>query len=318
MLIELFDIVGPIMAITAIGYLLGRSSVEFQTRTLSNAVLLVATPCLIFSSLTALHVTFDTLREMASAALLCIGVAGALGLLALTLTQSPVRSYLPTLMMPNSGNMGIPLVVLTFGDSALALAVAYFFVVAIVQNTLGLAIYSGSFSAKSLLKQPLIYAVLAVLFVTWTGLTVPAVVSSTTEILGGMMVPSMLLLLGASLATLQVADLRPALIVSVGRLSIGLVTATIVISLLGLSGTVAGIVFLMATMPTAVLMFVFADRYQRNAKQVAGTVVVSTVMTLVCLPLLVWGGLKIAANGDEITQLRPMPQVVDTRPATKG
>jgi predicted permease len=199
--------------------------------------------------------------------------------------------------MANSGKMGIPLVVLAFGEAALPLGVAYFFVVAIVQNTVGLAIYSGSFALSSLLRQPLIYAVLAVLLVTTTGLPVPQVVAATTDILGGMMVPSMLLLLGASLATLQVADLRPALIAAFGRLLIGFVTALVVIKLLDLSGIVAGVVFLMATMPTAVLMFVFADRFQRNAKQVAGIVVVSTVLTLTCLPLLVWGGLKISENG---------------------
>lgn len=306
MLIQLFDILGPIICITAIGYWLGRSTVEFETRTMGNAVVLVATPALIFSTLTSLKVSSETMAEMAGAAFLCVTIAGLLGLLVLIVTRAPIRSFLPPLMMPNSGNMGLPLVVLTFGEAGLPLGVAYFFVIALVQNTLGITIYAGSFRLSTLLRQPLIYAVLAVMVVTWTNVQVPQVVLTTTEILGGMMVPAMLLLLGASLATLKVEDLRPALLVAIGRLLIGIATAFAVINLLGLSGTVAGIVFIMATMPAAVLMFVYAERYQSNAKQVAGSIVVSTLLTFACLPALVWGAVEISGGklGGEIDEIQ--------------
>jgi predicted permease len=294
----MIDIIGPIALITMIGYFLGKSSVALETRTLSNVVILVATPALIFHSLTSVAVTRETIGMMSGAALLCVSISGVLGLLVLLASGGAVRSFLPPLMFPNSGNMGLPLIALSFGPQGMQLGVAYFFVLALVQNTVGLSIYSGSVRLGSIVRQPLIYAVLAVLIVTWTGIKVPQIVLVTTQILGGAMVPSMLLLLGASLATLRVADLGRAVWVATGRLAIGLVSALAVIMLLDLDGVAAGVVFVMATMPTAIISYVFAERYQRDAKQVAGSVVVSTLLTFLCLPALIWGGLALAQDAD--------------------
>ncbi|CUH68065.1 auxin efflux carrier [Thalassovita gelatinovora] len=297
MLIQMVNILGPILAMTLIGYVMGRSSLGLETRTLSTVVILVATPALIFNTLTSLHVTPETIGRMAAAALLCLSLAGGLGLAVLLLVGGSVRSFLPPLMLPNSGNMGLPLVVLAFGSEGMQLGVAYFFVVALVQHTVGLSIYAGTLRLRALARQPLIYSVAAVLLVTWFDLPVPQILLTTTEMLGGMMIPAMLLLLGTSLASLQIADLRPALMVAVGRLLIGVLSAAIVIFVLGLSGVAAGTVFLLATMPTAIISYVFAERYQRDARQVAGSVVVSTLLTFVCLPVLVWTALEISGGG---------------------
>jgi hypothetical protein len=51
-------------------------------------------------------------------------------------------------------------------------------------------------------------------------------------------------------------------------------------------------------MPYAIISYVFAERYQRDAKQVAGSVVVSTLLTFLCLPALIWGGLALAQDAD--------------------
>lgn len=296
MLIEMVNILGPIAIITLIGYLLGRSNVGVETRTLSNVVILIATPALIFFTLTSMDVSVNTIKTMAGAALLCVTIAGLIGLVVLAVAGGPIRSFLPPLMLPNSGNMGLPLVVLAFGTEGLELGVAYFFVIALVQSSVGLSIYAGSLHLSVILRQPLIYSVLAVLLVTWTGFPVPEIVTVTTEILGGMMIPAMLLLLGASLATLQISDFRPALMVAIGRLAIGLISAFLVIRILDLEGVKAGAVFLLATMPTAIVTYVFAERFQHNARQVAGSVVVSTLFTFVCLPLLVWTALEISGH----------------------
>lgn len=296
MLMQMIDILGPIIIITGIGFAMGRSSLGLDTRSLGTIVIMVATPALIFHTLTSLEVTGDTVRTMSVAALVCVVTAGGLGFLGLRLLGGSVRSFLPPLMLPNSGNMGLPLVLLAFGEAGLQLGVAYFFVVSMLQHTVGLSIYAGALRPSVLLRQPLIYAVASVLIVMWTGIKVPNVIMVTTEILGGVMIPAMLLLLGTSLATLQVSDLGPALFVAVGRLVLGLVSALLAITLLGLQGTAAGIVFLLASMPTAIFNYVLAERFQHNPQQVAGSVVVSTLLTFACLPFLVWIALQIAGG----------------------
>ncbi|MGJ8571956.1 MAG: AEC family transporter [Hoeflea sp.] len=291
---EVFNILGPIVIITLIGYFLGRSSLGLHSQTLSTIVILVATPALIFNTLTSLHVNPLTIGTMATAALVCLAIAGLLALLAIWVFGGSLRSFLPGLMLPNSGNMGLPLVALAFGDEGMRLGISYFFVVALFQHSVGLSITAGSIRLKSLAQQPLIYSVILVLIVTFLDLPVPQLILTTTEMLGNMMIPAMLILLGSSLASLQVTDFRPALAMAVGRLVIGLISAVAVIYLLDLSGIVAGSVFLLATMPTAIVTYVFAERYQQNPQQVAGGVVLSTVLTFCCLPALIWAALRIS------------------------
>lgn len=318
MLMQMFDVLAPIAIITAIGYWLGRSSVGLETRGLSSMVLLVATPALIFHTLTSLDVTPETIKLMSGTAVLCISVAGILALIVLLTFGGPVRSFLPPLMLPNSGNLGLPLVLLAFGPEGLKLGVAYFFVVSLVQHTIGLSIYAGSIQVSAVLRQPLIYSIAAVLLVLSTGIPVPDFVLVTTELLGGMMVPAMLMLLGASLATLQVTDLRPAVLIAVARLVVGIVSAFVVITVLDLKGMTAGVVFLLATMPTAMVNYIYAERYQHNPRQVAGSIVTSTVVTFVCLPVLVWTALGISQDDPGERHDASVSLVVRSAETSKG
>ncbi|WP_153768980.1 AEC family transporter [Labrenzia sp. CE80] len=290
-MLHLLNILGPISIITFIGYVMGKSTLGLHSRTLSSIVILVATPALIFHTLTSMHVSSGSLEIMALAAAGCMALSGLLGLLLVWGTGASVSGYLPGLMLPNSGNMGLPLAILTFGDEGMKLGAAYFFVVAVIQHSVGVSIAAGTVSLSHLLRQPLIYSIFLVLAVTILELPVPQVVLKTTEMLGGMMVPAMLILLGNSLATLKVTDLKPAMAIAVGRLGLGVVSALIVIYALDLTGTVAGVTFILATMPTAIVTYVFAEQYHRNSNQVAGAVVVSTLLTFLSLPAIIWAAL---------------------------
>ena len=294
---QIFNVVSPIFAITIIGYVLGRSNNDIDSRTISSLVLLIATPCLVFSTLTSLQVEPTALLIMAMSAVLCVSIAAAAAVALLHLLGMSYRTFLPCLIMPNSGNIGLPLVLLAFGDKGLALGISYFFVIALLQYTVGAAISSGEYRIGDLARQPLVYSIGLVVVVLVSGVKVPAMVATTTQLLGGMMIPAMLILLGTSLARLSVSDLRPAIIMALARLGIGIPTGLAVIGLLSLSGIQAGIVFLMASMPPAIVTYVFAERYRSDAQQVAGAVVVSTMLTFAVLPVILWATLRISGAG---------------------
>lgn len=296
-MMQLVNILGPITLITFIGYVLGRSSVGLQSRTLSSLVILVATPALVFNTLTSMNVAVGTIAKMSGAALLCVAIGGVMAAIGVKVFGGPWRSFLPSLMLPNSGNMGLPLVVLTFGPEGTRLGISFFFAIALIQYSVGLSISSGSLRLKDMVQQPLLYSVALVLLVTTLEIPVAQVILTTTEMLGGMMIPAMLILLGTSLATLTVSDLGPSLAMAVGRLLIGLATSFAVIFLLDLEGVAAGTVFLMGTMPSAIVTYVFAERFEQTPKRVAGAVVMSTVLTFCCLPALVGTALWMAEGG---------------------
>ncbi|WP_114283997.1 AEC family transporter [Candidatus Halocynthiibacter alkanivorans] len=291
---EMLNVLGPVVLITLIGFLMGRSKIDLHAGTLSTTVILVATPALIFSTLTSIGVSIEMLLNMAASAFLSVTIAAVLGLIVVKVSGFSLRTYLPSLMFPNSGNMGLPLVLLAFGEEGLRLGVSYFFVIALLQHSVGFSIASGSYRIVYLLKQPLIYAVAGVVLVVSTGIEVPEVILTTTDILGGMMIPAMLIMLGNSLAGLSIADFRPAIIIACARLVIGVLSALIIIRLLSLEGPVAGTVFVMATMPTAIVTYVFAQRYRPDPGKIAGAVVASTLLTFLCLPVLLWGAGQLA------------------------
>jgi predicted permease len=293
---ELLGILGPVAIITAIGWLFGRSEIGLHARTLSTLVLMVATPSLVFHTLVSMDISLGTMARMGGAAVACVSIAGLLSLLALVAVRARVRLFLPSLMLPNSGNLGLPLAALAFGEEGLKLGVSYFFVVALIQYSAGMMIASGSMNLREFFRQPLLICVLLVIVVTGLDITLPEVVMSTTEILGGMMVPCMLILLGSSLATLDVSDMKAALLVAAGRLVFGLCSAVAVVWLFGFDGVAAGVVFLLAVMPSAIVTFVFAERYQKDARAVAGAVVMSTVVTFCFMPGLIWIALRLGSG----------------------
>jgi hypothetical protein len=292
-LVDLFGVIAPILIMVAIGFVIERRGVTLDTETLGLLVMLVGTPSLVFSSLTTADIPLEAIKRITLSASLVVLAAGLMTLAVLKLARLDVRAFLPAVTMPNSGNLGLPLVFFAFGSEGLAIGVAYFFVIAIIQYTVMAAIIAGDFRLGRLLREPLIYSVIAVIAFKMTGVQPPQVVADTTRILGGMMIPVMVVLLGISLAGLKVTDLPLSIGLAVLRLVIGCISGLLIVAALGLTGVEAGSVFLMASMPTAIVTYVFALRYGNAPRRVAGLVVISTVLTFCVLPGLLWLALRI-------------------------
>jgi len=293
---QILTITAPVFCIVALGYLWARWQQKFDSETLTNLVVKVATPCLVFTSLTQLNLGLQTISTMATAAACSLLLCALIGSAILKLSGLPQFTYLASLMHPNTGNIGLPLAFMAFGKEGLALAVAYFIVISISQYTVGYGITAGTLSVKRFFQQPLLYAVLVSLIVVSLDIQIPVWIAKTTELMSGLVIPSLLMVLGYSLAELKVGDVKLALYVSVVRLVMGIVVGYSVISILGLNGTQAGVVFLLSVMPVAVFNFVFAKHFNRSPEKVAGVIILSTLMVFSLLPGLVWISVKISQS----------------------
>lgn len=296
MLAKIFTVVAPVFAVVGLGYLWARTDQKFDSETLTNIVLKVATPCLIFSSLTSLEISLLTVGTMAFAAALGLVIAAGVGCLVLKHLGLSYSTYLPSLMHANSGNIGLPLVLMAFGDEGLAMGVSYFIVNSISQYSIGYGISAGSFSFTRLFKQPLNYAIVMSLLVMGFSLHVPEWIANTTELLGGLVIPALLLVLGHSLAQLKITDLRLSFQLAMVRLILGLCMGFLIVWVLQLEGPQAGVVFLMFTMPVAVFNVVFAKHFNRSPEKVAGLVVLSSLIVFALLPVFVWISLWLAGQ----------------------
>ena len=287
MLSQIFSVIAPVFLIAGIGFLWAKRGMPFDNTTISSLVMNVGSPCLVFSSLTRIHLEGSAFTSVLLASVGILIGALVLGAGLLMLLRQPMRTFLPSLVHPNTGNMGLPLALMAFGDTGLALAISYFFVNSVSQYTLGLTISSGRFSPAQLIRQPIIWSVAFALLVRETNVQVPDFLANTTQIAGGLVIPAMLLMLGNSLASLKIAGLGIASIIAVARLALGFGLGLAMISLLKLEDDVAGVVIMQATMPAAVFNYVFAERYGQQPENVAAVILISTVISFLTLPALV-------------------------------
>lgn len=283
---QLFTIIAPVILCVAVGYGWARLGRPFDPGFATTLVSGIGAPCLIFSALTRLQVSAEALGVIALASFCCYAGMALLSLIILRLARLPAHSYLPALMFPNGGNVGLPLCLLAFGSEGLALGIAWFAIGAVGQFTVGVSIAAGSFSPRSLARQPLIYTLAIALAFILANTKPPEFIARTTEILGGMLIPLMLLSLGASLATLTVSRPGRAFALSLVRLLGGFAVGLAVAWLFGLTGAARGVLLIQSAMPVAIFNYLFALRYEREPADVAGMIVITTLLSFLTLPAL--------------------------------
>lgn len=286
MIDQLLNVVAPVFIAIALGWSWVKLGYAYDTALISALVMTIGAPCLIFSTLSSLHISLHLLGQMGIATLIALALFGLIGGIALKVSGLPQRTFLPPLIFANIGNMGLPLCLFAFGKAGLALGIVIFAVVSAGQFTLGVWLYSGAVSPTYLLRFPIVYSVLLALLVLLAGVRVPVWLAKTTQLLGDFSIPLMLLTLGVSLARHRVANLPRALSLSVLRLGMGFGVGVLVAWLMGFTGIARGVLILQSSMPVAVFNYLLSERYNRSPSESAGLVVTSTVLSLLLLPLL--------------------------------
>jgi predicted permease len=267
---------------------LGETGAIHDVDLVTTLVTNIGAPCLVFHTLANLELGAKSLATMMAATLAVLAACAALGAAVLRLAGLPQRAYLPALVFPNTGNMGLPLCYLAFGDAGLALAIGVFTVYSAAQFTLGMSLASGTVSLAALARVPLLYAVPLALAFLLAGTPPPAWINATTQLLGGLTIPMMLITLGVSLASLGVGSLPRSLALAALRLVAGFVVGAAVAAVAGLDGAARSVLIVQATMPVAVFNYLFAARYNTAPAEVAGAVVLSTILSFATLPALLW------------------------------
>lgn len=288
-LTDLFAVIAPVFLLAATGFTWAKSGRAFDTNQLTPIITNIGTPCLILSSLMKTAPDFANLGVMAGAALMAMTAMAVIGFTVLKLAGLPMRAFLPALIFPNNGNMGLPLCMFAFGEKGLALGIAYFVMLPLTQFTLGQAMASGHMSVLKLLKTPVVWAVILSLLLLGTDTQLPRWAANTINLTGQFTLPLMLMALGVSLARLEVRSLGRSLVLSCLRVFGGLALGIAIATVLGLEGVAFGVVVIQTAMPVAVFNYLFAQLYNNHPEEVAGMVVISTVVSFVSLPfILAW------------------------------
>lgn len=289
MLSELIAILAPIVISVLIGFIWGRSGTDYPADFVSRIVMYVGTPCLTISAMSKVEVDASVMGEVMLATAIAMAAMGVMGWLLLRSLKLDIPTYLPPLIFPNNGNMGLPLCLFAFGQLGLALALGSFMVMMIATFTVGLLIVSeGGWGDrfKDMVRQPVIHSMVIALAMLVTGTHLPRWIDNTVTLIGGFAIPLMTITLGVSLATLKIGTWRRSLGFSIARIFGGLVLGWLSCWLLSVEGVSRSVVLLQSAMPVAVFNYLLALRYDRNPQEIAATVVISTLLAFVTLPFL--------------------------------
>ncbi|MBN9673059.1 transporter [Labrenzia aggregata] len=277
----------PVLLCVLVGYGLATVNAPFDRKLFGSLVSNVGYPTLVLSHLAKQHVQLETFLTVLLAAAAMIAVFGGLGFAVLKLLRIPVKAYLSPMMLSNVGNIGLPVATLAFGPEGAAVAIGFVVVVLVAIFTIGIALPMGKPNFRALARQPVIYAVIVALGLMAGGVKLPGPLEQSLEILAGLAIPVMLLTLGHSLATLKFTGLTRAVALSIVHVGLSAIAAIFLTRVLALDTKIEAVIVLLCFMPPSVATYLAVSQHQpEEAPGVAGFIFVSTLLTLVTLPLV--------------------------------
>lgn len=287
MIFNVSGIIAPVLICVLVGFALAKTQMPFDNKMIGSLVPNVGYPTLILSNLTGQDALLDELLTIMWATSAVVACFGVIGFVVLKLMRLPVRAYLSPMMINNTGNIGLPVCALAFGDQGLTLGMGYFVVMQVGLYTVGIALPKGRLDFSDLFRQPVIYAVILGLILMATNTDLPKPIDSAFKILGGLAIPLLLLTLGHTLATLNVAVLSRGAVLSVVHLVMAASVAFALSWLFGLDGLTRGVFILQCMMPVAIITYLWVERYDpEEGPGVAAFVLVSTILSAITLPIV--------------------------------
>ena len=305
-MLAVINVVLPVFAIMAAGYLSGRFGLLGQdsSQALNGFVYYVALPALFFIAMArvpagqVLNVPFILAYGGGVLVVAALAVLAARLLFKLTLGELSLHAM--SAIFANTGYMGIPLLFIAYGDAGRLPAIITAIingaiVVGTVTVLLEVAQHAGSGplivlrkAAMGIVRSPLIVSPCLGIAASALGLEIPVAVATFCDLLGATAGPAALFAIGLFMVGKRLRHgLSEVLWVTLLKL-IGqpLVTWVLAYHLLALDPVWAASAVILAALPTGALTFVLAQRYETYIQRATSVILVSTVLSLVTLSLI--------------------------------
>ena len=284
MLLRIVSIVFPIFIIVLLGSLYGRRHRPdmLAANRLNMEVFL---PALIFSALAGKSFNLADNLPIAVGTFVVVIGSGLLSWPLARLFDHDPKTLVPPVMFNNVGNMGLPLMLLTFGDQALGAAVVMLMVMTVMQFALSPWLLSGRFSLAVIWREPFIVAAVLGVAVSLQGISVWPPLMAASKILGDISLGLMIFSLGVRLSSARLNAWRIGVVGAIATPLTGLLLAWGFGELAGLPRPTQDILFLFGALPPAVSSFIFAERYRQEPDQVASIVMIGNASALLFVPL---------------------------------
>ncbi|MEL6813578.1 MAG: AEC family transporter [Cyanobacteria bacterium J06598_3] len=281
----------PIALVALCGVWIGRAF-PLDVKTLTCVSIYALLPALVLTGIYGSTVGLGATVGIVLGFILNCGVlyvlAVALGK-AFHLPKESQKSLVATTLLANSGNIGLPFVLFALGEAALDRAVVYLVTSAIFIASAGPVFLKGEglrSGVKVTLKLPVFWAAIAGILLQALAWEVAVPIDRALALLSGAAIPIALLILGVQLSRTPLKFGTYELFAASLRLLVSPLTAYGIGSLLGLRGLDLAVLVMQSAMPVAVNTLIWVSEFGGDTLRVARTIVLSTLMSLVTLPLV--------------------------------
>lgn len=299
-----FEQILVLFIILVAGYIARKLEVfdDRMTKGLSSLLLKLALPALIVDSL---QQTFspELLRESGLILVISFVVYGASGVLAvlfpklLRSEQGELGVFRFSLLFSNVGFMGYPVVLAIFGQEGLFYAAIYnlpfnllVFTLGIVVMTLGRGENQHTINWRMFVS-PAVVSVIIGFSLFLFGLRLPGPIAQSVKMIGALTTPLSMIIVGALLSSINVREIFSnwrVYAVSVARLILIPLIVWVSLRLVTDNLLLIGVPTIIAAMPAAANTAILAEEYGANPSLASQVVFISTLLSVITIPLLAY------------------------------
>ena len=262
------------------------------TKDLGAILLRIIIPCVIVKSYITTYSRERLLQLALSAGLALIAFIVAMGIAYLVYgKRRRIENFASAFC--NAGFIGIPLAQAVIGDEGVFYMAASVALLNLFQWTYGVYIMTDrrdSISAKTIAKNPVVIAIVIGIALFLSRLPVPGIVTSTLGYIAGMNTPVAMILMGTYMAKLPWRKLLDKRAYGCVLFRLVIIPAVVLLVFWALPITnqnVALAAYLAAATPVGANICVFAQQYDCDYEFSVVTVCLSTVLSIVTVPLMV-------------------------------
>lgn len=285
LILQIANILVPGMLLACVGLVWHYKGPAFPIDFVTTLVLNVSMPALLFYTLATSVVPIGSLWSMVLSTLLVHVVFTLAAVLMLKFAGKDWRLCIAH-VVGNTGNLGLPVCFLAFGEEGLAYAMTFFSVQCLLLFSLGESIFSGGLNILRLLKSPILHSIWIGALVRFMDWQLPSMVLQSAELLGQIVIPLMLITLGVSLAGMRAAQLPTTILWSTIRTLLAVTVGFGVAAVMGLEGVARGVLIIETVVPVAVFNYLLAVKHGRDSSEVSGMILITHLAAILYMPLL--------------------------------
>ncbi len=289
-MLNILNIVLPTFIVILVGFLLGRVK-QLDMSVVVEVLYWIGIPALAFTAMISKQIVLLEASKVWASALLIMAGTGAVAWTVFKLARMKHSGLYVPIIILNAVNIPFPVMQMAYGQEGLLNATLFYIPVTILSFSAGIMILSRSNwkdGVKETVKVPALYGAVLGLAVNLLHIKIPELVLQPLNTIGAMVIPLTLLVLGHRLSSVRITDVPATMLASVMRVGVGLGMGLIAVTVLGLSGVSRSAVILDSAMPSAANTSILAMKYHNEAELVASVVFVTTVASLLIIPLLLY------------------------------